>query len=202
MTVLPWLLATACAMILSTSLQSQTDNSAEVKKRSTVTKLDGTKLSGFVEVTDDYTLRITNDSGITRVPIAQLGDSSFARYGFRKDRTKDGRFWYERKEALKFSEEKPKSKADAKSGDKSAVETQLNAISAFQPVIATYEKILSSKNSEKATAKSKPAATGDGSDVPFRPMFSEPGLGGPLPQPFRYEESSAIQSVTRAFERR
>ena len=87
MTIPPWLLATACAMILSTPLQSQTDNSAEVEKKSTVTKLDGTKLSGFVEVTDDYTLRITNDSGITRVPIAQLGDSSFARYGFRKDRT-------------------------------------------------------------------------------------------------------------------
>jgi hypothetical protein len=202
MTILPWLLATACAMILSTPLQSQTDNSAEVEKKSTVTKLDGTKLSGFVEVTDDYTLRITNDSGITRVPIAQLGDSSFARYGFRKDRTKDGRFWYERKEALKFSVEEPKSKADSKSGEKSAVETRLEAISAFQPVIATYEKTLSFKNSEKTSAKSKSAATGDGSDVPFRPMFSEPGLGGPLPQPFRYEESSAIQSVTGAFERR
>ena len=170
MTILPWLLATPCAMILSTPLQSQTDNSAEVEKKSTVTKLDGTKLTGFVEVTDDYTLRITNDSGITRVPIAQLGDSSFARYGFRKDRTKDGRFWYERKEALKFSEEKPKSKADAKSGEKSTVETRLEAISAFQPVITSYERTLASMKSENSA--SAPAAKAGPSDVPFRPRHS------------------------------
>ena len=100
MTILPWLLATVCAMILSAPLHSQTRSVVPIEK-STVTKLDGTKFSGVVEVADNYTLRITNDSGISRVPIAQLGDSNFEEYGFRRDRSKDGRFWYERQEALK-----------------------------------------------------------------------------------------------------
>ena len=105
-----------------------------------MTKLDGTKFSGVVEVTDDYTLRITNDSGISRVPIAQLGDSNFEEYGFRKDRANDGRFWYERQEALKSFEEKRKSKADAETGEKSSAETRLEAISAFQLAIADSRK--------------------------------------------------------------
>ena len=116
-----WLLATACAIALCAPLQSQTDNSTSAAKqtdnsakdeKNTVKKLDGTKLFGFVEITDDYTIRITNDSGITRLPIAQLSDADFQKYGFQKDRTKDGRFWYERKEALKSSEEDPKSDGD------------------------------------------------------------------------------------------
>ena len=195
MTILPWLLATACAMILSAPLQSQTRSFVPAEK-STVTKLDGTKFSGVVEVTDDYTLRITNDSGISRVPIAQLGDSNFEEYGFRKDRANDGRFWYERQEALKSLEEKRKSKADAETGEKSSAERRLEAISAFQLAIADYERSMASKNSGQSLA------TRDASDVPFRPMFSEPGLGGPLPQPFRYEERSAIQSVTGTVGRR
>ncbi|MET0252940.1 MAG: hypothetical protein ABW214_02795, partial [Terrimicrobiaceae bacterium] len=98
-----WLLATACATTLCAPLQSQTDNSAAGAKqtnssakaeKSTVKKLDGTRLFGFVEVTDDYTIRITNDSGITRLPITQLGDADFQKYGFQKDRSKDGRLWY------------------------------------------------------------------------------------------------------------
>lgn len=200
-----WLFATACAIALCAPLQSQTDNSTGAAKqtdnsakaeKNTVKKLDGTKLFGFVEVTDDYTIRITNDSGITRLPIAQLSDADFQKYGFQKDRTKDGRFWYERKEALKSSEEDPKSDGDPKSGGKSSVEIRLTEISAFQPFIAAYEKTLASRNSEKSTVTSKPEEKPDTSDIPFRPMFSEPGLGGPLPQSLSGLGSSAIQPVS------
>ena len=200
-----WLLATACATTLCAPLQPQTDNSATGAKqtnssakaeKSTVTKLDGTRLFGFVEVTDDYTIRITNDSGITRLPITQLGDVDFQKYGFQKDRAKDGRFWYERKEALKSSEEDPKSDGDQESGRESPVEIRLGEISAFQPFIAAYEKTLASKSSEKSIAPSKPEEKSDKSDIPFRPMFSEPGLGGPLPQPFSSLGSSVVQPVS------
>jgi hypothetical protein len=197
-----WLLTTACAMALSAPLQAQTDNSTPAAKqsdnsskpqKSAVTKLNGTKLFGIVEITDDYTIRITSDSGITRLPIAQLGDADFQKYGFQKDRSKDGRFWYERKEALKSSEEDPESKKNATSDGQAPIEIRLSEISAFQPFIAAYEKTVASKNSEKSTAASKPDATTSGSDTPFRPMFSEPGLGGPLPQPLSGLSSSPMQ---------
>ncbi len=199
------LLATSCAITLCAPLQSQTDNSATAAKqannsakaeKNTVTKLDGTKLLGLVEVTDDYTIRITNDSGITRLPITQLGDADFQKYGFQKDRAEDGRFWYERKEALKSSEEDTKSDKDQKSDGESPVEIRLGEISAFQPFIAAYEKTLASKKSEKSTATSKSEEKLGTSDLPFRPMFSEPGLGGPLPQPLSGLGSSVIQPVS------
>ena len=110
-------LAVACAMAFCASLHSQVDSSSSAAtqngsaakpQKSEVTKLDGTKYFGFVEVTDDYTIRVTNDSGIMRLPIAQLGDNDFQKYGFQKDRGKDGRFWYERKEALQSTETNPK----------------------------------------------------------------------------------------------
>jgi hypothetical protein len=192
-----WLLATACATTLCAPLQSQTDasttaakqtNSSAKTEKKSVTKLDGTRLFGFIEVTDDYTIRIANDSGITRLPLTQLGDADFQKYGFQKDRSKDGRFWYERKEALESSEQ------DQKSGERSPVEIRLGEISAFQPFIAAYEKTLASKSNESAPGE--PEEKSGNSDIPFRPLFSEPGLGGPLPQPFSSLGSSVVQPVS------
>jgi hypothetical protein len=160
-----------------------------------VKKLDGTKLFGFVEITDDYTIRITNDSGITKLPIAQLSDADFQKYGFQKDRSKDGRFWYERKEALQSYEEDPKPQKNAKSDQKSVAQIRLAEVSAFQPFIAAYEKTLASKSSERSTAPSKPGEKPETSDVPFRPMFSGPGLGGPLPQAWPSLGRSTIQAA-------
>ena len=97
-----WFSATIWAIASCAPLQAQTDNNPAPQKGA-VTKLDGTKYFGLVEVTDDYTIRITNDAGISRLPITQLVDTDFQKYGFQKDRSKDGRFWYERKEALKDS---------------------------------------------------------------------------------------------------
>jgi hypothetical protein len=84
-----WLLAVACAIALSPALQSQTINSQSGAKRAgssakgkkrTVKQLDGSKLFGFVQITDDYTIRVTNDWGIIRLPIAKLGDADFQKY--------------------------------------------------------------------------------------------------------------------------
>jgi hypothetical protein len=200
-----WLLGMACAIALCPSLQSQTDislsgakqpKSAAKARKGTVKTLDGTKLFGFVEVTDDYTVRITNDWGIARLPIAQLSDADFQKYGFKKDRSRDGRFWYERKEALKSSKEDSKPRKNAKSDQKSVAEIRLAEISAFQPFIAAYEKTLASKSSERRTAVSKPGEKPETSDVSSRPMFSEPGLGGPLPKAWPSLGHSAIQSVS------
>jgi len=178
----------------STTAAKQPDNPSKPQK-SGVTKLDGTKLFGVVEITDDYTIRIASDSGITRLPLAQLGDADFQKYGFQKDRSKDGRFWHERKEALESSKEDPESKKNASSEGKAPVEIRLSEISAFQPFIAAYEKTLSAKKSEKkATATNN--GKSDTSDIPFRPMFSEPGLGGPLRQPLSGLSSSAMQPAS------
>jgi hypothetical protein len=201
-----WLLALACAIGLCPALQSQTINSqsgakkgnssAKTKKR-TVKQLDGTKLFGFVEMTDDYTIRVSNDWGIIRLPIAELGDADFRKYGFKKDRSKDGRFWYERKEALKELKEDPKSN-EAKSGEKSTVEIQLAEISAFQPLIAAYEKTLPLKESEKSSITSKPGNNDHTSSLPFRPTSSQPSVGNPLPQTLSRSGYSGIQSVANA----
>jgi hypothetical protein len=200
-----WLLATACAMAFLPRLHAQTDNSTTAPKpadnsakpqKNAVTKLDGTKLFGIIEVTDDYTIRITSDSGITRLPLAQLGDADFQKYGFQTDRSKDGRFWYERKEALKSSEEDPESKKKENSQGNAPVEIRLSEISAFQPFIAAYEKTLAAKKSEKSTATSTSEGKTGAADIPFRPMFSERGLGGPLPQPLSGLSSSALQPAS------
>jgi hypothetical protein len=220
-------LVAACAMAFCASLQSQVHNSSSAAtqipttakpQKSEITKLDGTRYFGFIEVTDDYTIRITNDSGITRVPIAQLGDNDFQKYGFQKDRGKDGRFWYERKEALKSAETNPNadetnpnSDENSRSQSKPIAEIRLSEISAFQPLIAAYENTLASKDRKKSAPTSKPEDKTDTSDVPFKPLFSEPGLGGPLPQPFSLDSlpvsglqpsvpggSGIIQSATGA----
>ena len=49
-----------------------------------MTTLKGTKFFGIVEVTDDYTIRVSNDLGVTRLPISQLGDADFKKYGLTK----------------------------------------------------------------------------------------------------------------------
>jgi hypothetical protein len=100
------LLMFAGAVAISVPLYAQTADGTKPPKpeKTSVTTLNGTKFFGIVEVTDDYTIRVSNDSGITRLPIAQLGDTDFKKYGLNKDRSKDGRLWYERKEALEDSQ--------------------------------------------------------------------------------------------------
>ena len=150
-----WLVAVACAIALCPVLQSQTitsqdaakqaGSSAKAKKR-TVKQLDGTKFYGLVELSDDYTIRVTNDWGTVRLPIAELDDADFQRYGFKKDRSKDEIFV----RAREFEETRQNTNRKRQnSREKSGVEIRLAEISAFQPLIAAYEKILAAKESEK-----------------------------------------------------
>jgi hypothetical protein len=182
-------------------LYAQTDSGAPPTKpeKTSVTTLNGTKFFGIVEVTDDYTIRVANDSGITRLPISQLGDADFKKYGMNKDRSKDGRLWYERKEALQDSQKDKQSAKDSKSNGSSLAEIRLGEIAAFQPVIAAYEKTLGSKKSEKSAAEpTKPDEKTSGSDTPFTPMFSQPGMAGSLAEPFTGLGSSALQPISGA----
>ncbi len=201
-----WLVVMACAMALCSPLQAQTDTSlsgtkqtksAAKARKSTVRNLDGTKFFGFVEITDDYTIRITSSSGIARLPIAQLSDADFQKYGFRKDRSKDGRFWYERKEALRSSEADSRSQKNAKADRQSVAEIRLAEISAFQPLIAAYEETLAIASSEKGAPTSNPEKP-EAYDTPFRPMFSEPSLRGPLNQGWPSLGSAAVPSAPGA----
>jgi hypothetical protein len=194
------LLAGSCALALCATVYSQTDEATAPPKpgKSSVTKLDGTKLFGLVEVTDDYTIRISNDAGITRLPIAQLGDADFKKYGLNKDRSKDGRLWHERKEAVEDSQKEEQSSKDSQSKGDSAVEIRLGQIAAFQPVITAYEKTLGTKTSDKAAASKTPDEKSSASSTSFTPMFSQPGMAGSLTEPFTGFGSSALQPVSGA----
>jgi hypothetical protein len=195
------LLAFGGAVAICLSLNAQTENGAKPTKpeKGSVTTLKGTKFFGIVEITDDYTIRVSNDSGVTRLPISQLGDADFQKYGLNKDRSKDGRLWYERKEALENSQTENQASKDSKSNGNSLVEIRLGEIAAFQPAIAAYEKTLGSKKSEKSAAGStNPEEKAKGSDTPFTPMFSRPGIPGSFAEPFTGLGSSALQPVSGA----
>jgi len=169
-----WLLA----LCLISLIARAEDPSAKGKE---VTKLDGTKLFGIVEVTDDYTIRVSNDSGIMKIPLALLGESDFKKYGFQKDRSKDGRFWSERQQALE-TEKDSGSESKSSNSDNPLFELKLKEIAVFQPLIDAYEKTVSDKKSKDAeTAKSNQPKT---PDEPVRALFSSPGMTGPLPQAF------------------
>jgi hypothetical protein len=195
------LLMFGSAVAICLPLHAQTDSGGYPAKpeKTSVTTLNGTKFFGIVEVTDDYTIRVSNDSGITRLPISQLGDADFKKYGLNKDRSKDGRLWYERKEALEDSKTDKQSAKDSKSNGNSLVEIRLGEIAAFQPIIAAYEKTLGSKKSEKSDAGStNPDEKASGSDTPFTPMFSQPGMAGSLAEPFTGLGTSALQPISGA----
>ena len=195
------LLILGAALATCGPIHAQTDDAAKGNKpeKTSVTKLNGTKLFGIVEVTDDYTIRVSSDSGITRLPIAQLGDADFKKYGQNKDRSNDGRLWYERKEALQDSQKDSHSSKDSKSNGTAPIEIRLGEIAAFQPVIAAYEKTLGPKKGDKASAATKdPDEKTKSSDTPFTPMFSQPGMAGPLTEPFTGLGSSALQPISGA----
>lgn len=158
------------------------------KEKEKVTLLDGNTLFGRVEMTDDYTLRITSDSGLMKIPVALLGEKDFKKYTSDKDRSKDGRLWSERKDALEEADQKQdgreqeNEKGQKPAGD-NAFEIQLKEIAVFQPAIDAYEKMLSSKKTEKSEKekgdKDRETARAGQEDPPFIPLFSQPN--GTLP---------------------
>jgi len=190
------------ALLLATGLTGQ---AADEPKQ--VTKLDGTKIFGLVEVTDDYTLRIRSDSGIQNIPIALLGEKDFRKYGFSKDRTKDGRLWSERKEALESEKDEKDEKDDSKKNESGDIEIRLSELAPFQPLIAAYESLKPPKAAEKekdpkGEEEAKPPEkssslqmfTGPGSlNIPDVPFGS--GAAGTVIQPASSAASSAAGLV-------
>jgi len=47
-----------------------------------------------------YEMKITYDAGVATIPLASLNDADLAQYSPPVDRSKDGRFWFERTQAL------------------------------------------------------------------------------------------------------
>ncbi len=191
-----WSLFASCAFAVSFAVAQTPNvpNDSETpdtpKKKEKVTKMDGTSFFGIVTLTDDYTLKISNDTGIMKVPLALLGVKDFDKYTSGKDRSKDGKLWSERKEALEDQKEE-NSKEESKDGskkkssgdDNSAIEIQLGEIAVFQPVISVYESTLKDKMPGSNSSDSKKEGEGDDKQAskedssPVR-LFSGPGAGG------------------------
>lgn len=184
----------------------------EAPKKEKVTKMNGQSFFGIVTLTDDYTLKVSSDSGIMKIPLALLGESDFKKFGLQKDRSQDGRLWSERKDALedqkKEDEEGGKQKKSASSSDSSAIEIQLGEIAVFQPLISAYEMTQAGNkksDGDKAEATDKDDKT-QGSDEPGRKLFSGPGnIGNMLPfsgpgssfaQPVMSAGGSAVQAAS------
>lgn len=155
-----------------------------------VTKLDGTSILGVVEITDDYTIRIKSDSGIQNIPIARLGDSDFRKYGLSRDRSKDGRLWSERKDALEDE------KKTSKKSDPAAIEIRLAELAPFQPLIAAYESKNPKKNEPAENEKSE--KPGDPTKMPEKSstlhMFTGPGSLNIPTVPFASSAASAVMA--------
>lgn len=133
-----------------------------------VTKLDGTKLFGVVEITDDYTIRVRGESGIQNIPLALLGESDFRKYGQQKDRSQDGRLWSERQDALEQEKENnPKNAA--------AIEFRLGELAPFQPLISTYKTLNPSQPGDSQPTPASPAPSPSFEKSSTLHMFSGPG---------------------------
>lgn len=192
-----WSFFVGCFLAVCFSLA----HAEESPKPEKVTKMDGTSFFGIVTLTDDYTLKISNDSGLMKIPLAVLGEKDFKKYALQKDRSQDGRLWSERQDALE--EQKKGDPQKSGSGEDSAIEIQLAEISVFQPVISLYEATLAgqSKDGKTGAEKGEGAKTA-AADSPVR-LFSAPGMpsapfsgmGGSLAQPVISAGSSAVQSA-------
>lgn len=154
-----------------------------------MTLLNGETIFGKVELQDDYTLRISSESGIQKVPIASLGGEDFQKHGKPDERQDDGKLWSDRKGAVEEAQKEKKSK---NSDGGQVYEIELGKIAVFQPLISAYEAA-NPKSKEKAKSDQGKDATGaeesGGKKDPTRsianpnlvPMGNAPfsgGLGG------------------------
>lgn len=167
-------------MLVAATLAISSSGWAADPKEGEVTKLDGKKVFGVIEVTDDYTVRVTSDSGIQNIPLALLSEKDFKKLGFNKDRNQDGRFWSERKDALEDAQ-KDEDKKEAKDGQPSNFEISLKEIAPFQPLIEVYEKTLADK--KPGTPENKEGADGKDTSLtvsgnsPMKQLFTQPTMG-------------------------
>lgn len=195
----------AFALVLSVALTgsvmaAEETGTPETPKKDKVTKLDGTSFFGIVEVTDDYTVRVKNDEGIMKVPMAMLGEKDFKKYGFGKDRSKDGKFWSERQDALEAEKEKEDTQGDKpdrkKKDDDAMIEVNLAQIAPFQPLIDAYEKNVADKKKSEDEAADKQKGDKPEGETPGRSLFSKTGIPGLGDKPFSGMSSGALQPAT------
>jgi len=177
------------ALLLAASLTVQAADKPDSQGKE-VTKLDGTKIFGLVEVTDDYTLRISSDSGIQNIPIALLGEKDFRKYGFSRDRSKDGRFWSEREKALEGE------KGNSQKSESGDVEIQLAELAPFQPLIAAYESITPPKAADKEKDTKAGADAKNQANPPEKSpslhLFTGPGSLAVPSAPFASGSANAV----------
>jgi hypothetical protein len=185
------------SMSVGTAQETAPEPAASPARPEKVTKLDGTSLFGLVILTDDYTLKVSNDSGILNIPLALLGEKDFQKYSGKKDRQNDGRLWSERQDAL----EKEKSEKPEKSA---VIEVHLREIAVFQPVISAYEMTLASKASPSPAKEGRQTSEKEGASSDVK-LFSGPnalpvvpfsGQGSSFARPAVSAGASVIQSAT------
>jgi len=157
-----------------------------------VTKLDGTKVFGIIEITDDYTIRITTDTGITKLPLAALSEGDFEKFTKGKDRSQDGKLWSDRKDALTAQQNKP-------GGDTSAIEIPLGKLAGFQSLIDSYQKSHPDKGANNPADSAKPPtdASSATSSVPTQKLFSG-GPGDTVIGPAMETATSLAKPITSA----
>jgi hypothetical protein len=149
--------------------------SEETPPPQSVTRIDGTKFFGVIELTDDYTVRIQSDTGIQNLPVAALGKEDFQRFTSGSDRSEDGRLWSERKKALEGEKESDPARP-------LEIEIQLSELGPLQAVIAAYESSSGAKSAEaNPSPEASPSPGAEGPEPPSpRLLFSGPGsLGVP-----------------------
>jgi len=171
-------IVTLAAMSFVRAADSSSSADSDSTKPSKVTKLDGTNLFGIVSISDDYTIRISSDSGIQYLPIAQLSQADFLKFGDTKDRSSDGRLWSERKDALE--DEKQKESSDSSKKPSSDIEIHLAEIVPFLPVIESYQKSKPDKdesadNKTNASPDQAASTSADSGPSTTLHMFTGPG---------------------------
>lgn len=172
---------------------------SQEQKTGEVTKLNGQKSIGLIEITDDYTIRVTSDTGLQKIPLAMLSESDFRKFGFSQDRSKDGRFWSERQDALE-AEKNSEAQPGAPKKDNAALELRLAEVAAFQPLIDAYEKTVAGQKSNTPQTPEKPegnnSVTGGS---PMNNLFGQSGMGkAPFSGGFGATASQPVSSATSA----
>lgn len=188
-------LSLRAACLLGIAAISLTGWSQE-QKTGEVTKLNGQKSIGLIEITDDYTIRVTSDTGLQKIPLAMLSESDFRKFGFSQDRSKDGRFWSERQDALE-AEKNSDAQPGAPKKDNAALELRLAEVAAFQPLIDAYEKTVAD---QKSSTPQKPDGNNSAtSTTPMNNLFGQSGMGKtPFSGGFGATATQPVSSATSA----
>ncbi|MEO6848135.1 MAG: hypothetical protein ABI443_10885 [Chthoniobacterales bacterium] len=171
-----------CLPVICTA-GTEKDNAKGSSENGSVRTLMGKIYTGKIEIRNDDTLRITNDSGIAHVSIVELDEPGFKKYGFRKDRSHDGKFWFERKAALGVAmlaiNHTPASSSGGGGGGGSPqnLSSNISELGPFQPLIDAYEKSEKPPSAGANTASPNASPGGDTASNTANPSSKTPLKG-------------------------